>query len=72
MRLSGEQLQRAAEEMARVDARLGAELRRREFKVSQFLPDLEHALSLLEIHESVSKATRAAWKVLRALRVEGD
>ncbi len=73
MLVSGEQLHRAAKEFARGNARLKAELRRREFEsIPQFLGLLQHALESVEIHQGFSRATQVAWKVLSALRVEGD
>ncbi len=72
MPVSGEDLRRAVEELARGDARLRRELHGREFGVSRFLPVLQHTLSAVQVREGFSRAGRVAWKVLRALRVEGD
>jgi hypothetical protein len=71
MSVSGDQLLRAADELARKDARLRAELRSA-YEAPRFLPLLQRALETVEIHDRFSKAGRVAWKVLRALRVEGD
>ncbi len=71
MLLSGEQIQRAAKEIARANPRLQAELRPfHDFR--QFFGALQRTLAAVAIHEGVSSAGRVAWKILRALRVEGD
>ncbi len=72
MPVSGDDLWRAVEELARRDARLRKEAPCREFEVSRFLPALQDALTAVQIQEGFSTAGRVAWKVLRALRVEGD
>ncbi len=71
MRVSGEDLRRAMLELARGNARLRTELRApHDFR--QFPAALQRALEAVAVYQEVSRAGRVAWKLLRALRVEGD